>query len=123
MHVGYMLDAWRIAMQLRGPLSKVFIEQLGSTIEPVRNADGFRRVGVRVGLDIKPDWYDVPRQLDHLIEAENTLEPGPWYYEFEMIHPFVDGNGRTGKVLFNLLNGTLAEPVWPPDYFGGIENP
>lgn len=42
-----------------------------------------------------------------------------WYLAFEAIHPFGDGNGRTGKVLHNWLLGTLDDPVLVADYFGG----
>ena len=42
-----------------------------------------------------------------------------WYVAYEWIHPFGDGNGRTGKILHNWLNGTLDDPVLVPDYFGG----
>jgi len=45
------------------------------------------------------------------------------YYVFELIHPFSDGNGRTGKIILNYLYHTLDDPVFPPDFFGGIANP
>ena len=42
-----------------------------------------------------------------------------WYLCYEGIHPFLDGNGRTGKILHNWLLGTLDDPVLVEDYFGG----
>ena len=41
------------------------------------------------------------------------------YLEFQRIHPFVDGNGRVGKILHNWLNDTLHDPILVKDYFGG----
>jgi fido (protein-threonine AMPylation protein) len=52
-----------------------------------------------------------------------NMTPEQAYYEFEIIHPFRDGNGRTGKIIYNWLMGTLRAPVFPPDMFGGISNP
>lgn len=35
---------------------------------------------------------------------------------FLYIHPFEDGNGRVGWILFNWLGGTLSSPVALPDF-------
>jgi len=37
------------------------------------------------------------------------------------VHPFSDGNGRTGFILRNWLNGTLVTPEPLPYYFGEKE--
>jgi len=136
-HVGYMVDAWRIAIQdfeaprndfNKKPVSTALILKLGATIEPWVNGGldapngHFRRVRVQVGDRVCPDPEEVPRLMDALVEAQCRLKPEEFYYEFELIHPFRDGNGRTGKILLNYLNGSLMAPIWPPDFWG-IANP
>ena len=45
------------------------------------------------------------------------------YFAFEHVHPFPDGNGRSGKVIYNWARGTLDRPEFPPAFWGGITNP
>jgi Fic family protein len=45
------------------------------------------------------------------------IEPATTYRRFEEIHPFVDGNGRCGKILYNYLHNSLDAPTWPPNYW------
>lgn len=40
-------------------------------------------------------------------------DPLEYYTSFEKIHPFVDGNGRLGSILFNWAD--LDNPVHPPE--------
>jgi len=44
-----------------------------------------------------------------------------FYFAFEEIHPWPDGNGRVGSILFNLLNGTISNPIHPPQKASWIQ--
>jgi len=59
-----------------------------------------------------PDNEDVPILMGNLVEWLNSseakeldavIEAGIAHYEFVRIHPFVDGNGRTARVLASLI--------------------
>lgn len=120
-----MVNAWDYALA-RSPRAKQFsitdIEWLGKLVEPVKNQRGFRRVPVFVGHQEKLRHDLVPRALEGLVQAQSLLEAGKLYYEFQEIHPFVDGNGRTGKILYNWKLGRLLDPIMPPNFWG-IANP
>jgi hypothetical protein len=123
--VGWMLNAWSAAFEDDfHPLDLLTIRSLGQIVEPRKNRNGFRKCGVRVGNRICPRFSEVAPMLKVLI-ANCPKEPLDFYRAFEEIHPFVDGNGRTGKILLNALNGTLLNPVFPPNDFWGtpIQNP
>ena len=57
-------------------------------------------------------------QLEKFIHAGNDIPPlvrvGMIHYQFEVIHPFLDGNGRVGRLLIILLLcewGILPQPL------------
>ena len=61
---------------------------------------------------------DKLKNLEDFIHAEDSLDPliklAVAHYQFEAIHPFSDGNGRTGRiinVLFLVQSGLLELPV------------
>lgn len=122
----WMLNAWTFMMDYTpAPITTELIRQLGKRVEPSKNRFGFRKCGVRVGSDIKPDWQSVPRLLSEWIQTCDIIEPLEAYRQFEQIHPFVDGNGRVGKILLNSFNRSMLEPIFPPNDFWGywIQNP
>ncbi len=135
--VGYMIDAWSYALlaeQSGRPIGVSLIEEIGSIVEPKHNRRGFREIPIFVGNQQKSPPDQIVRRLLMVVDAYNNgrLDPGrkeaatsedELYYQFEEIHPFRDGNGRTGKIIYNMASGTLLKPKWPPDFYGGIINP
>ncbi len=124
-----MLNAWSYALEQssagNSPTLRIACE-LGKLIEPVKNKGGWRECQVRVGQRLCPDYREIYDRLERLFDQFDMQSPAVEVYkEFELIHPFVDGNGRTGKIILNWINGTLLAPVFPPaDLFGRpIGNP
>lgn len=70
-------------------------------------AGRYRRIAVRVGRHMPPPASAVSGLMFELLEWWNeqakTLSPvlssAILHYQFEWIHPFADGNGRTGRAL------------------------
>jgi Fic family protein len=62
--------------------------------------------------------------LEKFINEDNNIEPlikmALMHYQFEAIHPFSDGNGRTGRILLLLylkISGLLDVPaIYPSEY-------
>jgi Fic family protein len=78
-----------------------------------------RTVNVEVGQHIAPHFMVVPRKLKVLIKwfNSNKKKYHPivvavyFHSEFESLHPFADGNGRTGRLLINFM---LTKQGYPP---------
>ena len=70
-------------------------------------AGRYRQIGVRVGRHVPPPAHEVSGLMRELLDWWNGPS-GPWspvitsaivHFRFEDIHPFADGNGRTGRML------------------------
>ena len=65
----------------------------------------FRRVGVRIGRRYGASWEKVPDLMKEWVMFANLdkkwKEIKASHVRFENIHPFVDGNGRLGRILMN----------------------
>ena len=91
------------------------------------NPGNYRKPLVKVGNLISPptnEINDLMSKLEGYINANDDLpiliKIGLIHVQFETIHPFLDGNGRIGRLLIVLLlieNRILSEPILYPSYF------
>jgi len=87
----------------------------------------FRKTEVRVGNLIPPPSLEVPQlmsTLEKYINEDQSLpaliKSGLTHLQFETIHPFLDGNGRIGRLLIVLVlidAGILQAPILYPSYY------
>ncbi|XP_013786133.2 adenosine monophosphate-protein transferase FICD homolog [Limulus polyphemus] len=88
-------------------------------VDPVE-AGTIRRSQVYVGDHIPPppsELFDLMEDLIEWLNSDEGLKLHPVkfaalaHYKFVFIHPFMDGNGRTGRLLMNLI---LMRAGYPP---------
>jgi Fic family protein len=110
------------------PLNTRTAEQVCTTIKgvemSVRRTPGTTLMNDRTGETIytPPEGESLLRDLlanwERYLHNETELDPlirmAVGHYQFEAIHPFTDGNGRTGRVLnslFLIQEGLLTLPI------------
>ena len=103
------------------PLSESIIKQIHYLVLADKREDRgvYRRVPVKImGAKHEPvQPYLIQPKMEQLLEdyRNNTdhiiSRLARFHIEFEGIHPFIDGNGRTGRLLVNL---ELMKAGFPP---------
>ena len=103
------------------PFSETIIKQIHTLVLMDRPEDRgiYRRIPVRImgAYHTPPEPVVVPEQMEKLIKefSKKKLHPiesaALFHLKFEGIHPFVDGNGRTGRLILNLF---LMQNGYPP---------
>ena len=109
-------------LQNNEDFDEIFIKKLNETInKDIKDTAGYRTVQVFIqgSEHIPPESEKVPNLMMYYIfnynhdEQDIFTKIAKYHIEFEKIHPFEDGNGRTGRLLINyeLLKNDLSPVV------------
>lgn len=110
--------AFDFILSYSGDMTKEFILALHKLIvmnilreDLISQIGKYRTVQVFIGNSTPPKPYEVPEKMTNLLKwyskNKNKIHPlivaSYFHTEFEKIHPFVDGNGRVGRLLINFI--------------------
>lgn len=82
-----------------GPVTLCQLQEVFAPGKPLRQQEG---MNVRVGGYVAPyGGSNIRTQLVKLLRlANNGADPWKTHVAYEKLHPFMDGNGRTGRMLW-----------------------
>jgi Fic family protein len=105
----------------KAPVTERVIKEIHSLVLMNRPEDKgvYRRIPVTImgAFHEPPQPYLVPAQMEKLVrelasDRHHILETcAVFHLNFEGVHPFIDGNGRTGRLILNLM---LMQAGYPP---------
>lgn len=108
-------DAFEFVMELSTdprPLTEHDIREIHSLVlmNDRQNAGVYRRVPVQImgASHVPPQPFMIPDMIKELVQEyaasvdDIFTKVAKFHLDFERIHPFIDGNGRTGRLIMNL---------------------
>lgn len=121
--VGHKEAFMFILENINANISEAFIRQIHSLVLMDRPRDGgiYRKIPVKISgaHNIPPEPVLIPELMETLIKHYHTdtrhtiIKAALFHLEFEGIHPFIDGNGRTGRLILNM--SLMKEGYLPVD--------
>lgn len=110
-----LLNAWQWAIaNFTGQVNRGYVESIVRLIEPDNPSvvEGYRKDNVRItGTTsiMPPQYIKVSYQMENLFRLVNNQDSHPVeravliHFHISRIHPFFDGNGRSARLLQNLI--------------------
>lgn len=123
-NLGVAFDFFYELAQQDTPITENYLKQIHKLLvgdDPYLNAGNYRNIGVVItgSEHTPPEPFEVPFKMQELIqwisdnyETENPIILGAVaHHELAKIHPFNDGNGRTARLLLNLILMKKGYPI------------
>ena len=140
-NLGIAFDFFYELAQQDTPITENYLKQIHQLVvgnDPYLNAGNYRNVGVVItGSEHKPpEPYEISLKMQDLMSwlNENLEQENPLvlaavaHHELAKIHPFTDGNGRTARLLLNLILMKKGYPICSikrterPRYYEAMSN-
>jgi Fic family protein len=123
-NLGLAFDFFYELAQQDNPISENYLKQIHQLVvgnDPYLNAGAYRNIGVVItgSEHTPPEPFEVPFKMqgllqwlnDHFQQENPIVLAAIVHHEMAKIHPFADGNGRTARLLLNLILLKRGYPI------------
>ncbi len=108
------VDAWLYLVrqqELTGNIVRSVHNVLMLNHLPPIERGAFRTVDVFIGGNKALNPILIPSAMREWLRGQNCTDWQQWHVEYEKVHPFIDGNGRTGRMFMNWHRLKLGLPI------------